>query len=143
MEELHLLAVYGDLREGCSSHNEILKHQTRIGDFDSEPIYSMYSFTTFPALVKNGNTSIKMEVYEITDRILNRLNRLQTYEKGKEVDNFYNIETIDTPYGEAKVYIFNQKVTGKALISTGDWVAFKNEMAMLIKTNKLTSRHDY
>lgn len=136
MEELHLIAVYGDLRKGCSSHNEILKHQTHIGDFDSEPSYSMYSFGLFPALLNYGNTSIKMEVYAVTDNVLNRINQLQKYEKGREIDNLYDLDTIETPYGEARIYYYNQHVAGKPMIESGDWVTFKEGIKHEMKLSK-------
>ena len=86
MEHLYLLAVYGALRQEGPS-NYLLNNSKYIGDFDTELIYDMYSLGSFPALIADGNTSIKMEVYEINEDTLKVLNRVQEYERGVKVEN--------------------------------------------------------
>lgn len=127
MEVTYLLAVYGALRQQGVS-NYLLSKAKYIGDFDTDLIYDMYSFISFPALIENGNTSIKMEVYEIDKDTLNTLNRIQEYERGVKVENFFTMTNIETPYGEALTSFYNGKISNKVKIESGDWIEFKQEL---------------
>ncbi len=120
-----LIAVYGSLRAGLHNHT-ILGDSKLLGEFDTPPIYDMYSCGSFPGLVLHGATSIKMEVYQVTDYISKSIERLEGYVKGQESDNHYNKVMIDTPYGEAGTYIYNFSISRLPQVEGGDWKIWKD-----------------
>ena len=126
-EKIKLVAVYGSLRKGFGNHY-LLKDAKCLGEYDTEPIYDMYSMSAFPGLVTGGNTSIKMEVYEVDEDDLTRLNRLEGYVCEDHVNNHYNRISIDTPYGEAYTYTYNHSVTNRVKVESGDWKKFKKDL---------------
>lgn len=129
-EEVNLVAVYGSLRKGMGNHS-YLTHCKYVGDFNSEPIYDMYSVSgAYPALVSEGNTSINMEVYQVSKQIQFVLNRLEGYQGIGNPDNLYDRVIIDTPYGKAYLYLFNMSVSRMVQVESGDWVSFKNSVKL-------------
>lgn len=122
-----LIAVYGSLRAGLHNHT-ILGDSKLLGEFDTPPIYDMYSCGSFPGLVLDGSTSIKMEVYQVTDYISKCVERLESYVKGQELENHYNKVMIDTPYGEAGTYIYNHSVSRLPQVESGNWKVWKDEL---------------
>lgn len=127
MEEKKLVAVYGSLRKGLYNHF-LIKDSKYIGEFDTEPIYDMYSLTSYPGLVTDGNTSIKMEVYEVDKITLNRLNTLEGYRGDNNAGNHYNRITIETPYGDAYTYTYNYNVSSCVKVDCGDWKIFRDHL---------------
>lgn len=128
MEKTYLFAAYGALRHEGDS-NYLISKSKYIGDFDTDLIYDLYSFASFPALIKDGNTSIKMEVYEINEDTFKVLQRLQEYERGVKIKSPYVLEEIETPYGEAITYFYINKVSNKVKIESGDWIEFKKSLS--------------
>lgn len=120
------VAVYGSLREGLHNHG-VIKGSTLLGTFESEPNYTMYSVGgSFPGLVLGGTTSVVMEVYEVTPRVLQGVDGLEGYMGDEFPDtNFYNRILMDTPYGKAYSYIYNDDVESLHIVESGDWVKFK------------------
>lgn len=122
------IAVYGTLRKN-QSNNSCLEGATLLGEFESDPIYTMYSvYDNYPALKENGYTSIKFEVYDIKSRtdILKRIDQLEGFINKNNKNNHYNRKIIETPYGKAFVYIINdnEKYSKLKKIITGDWVDY-------------------
>lgn len=120
------VAVYGSLRQGLHNHR-LLEGDTYIGQFETEPIYSLIDLGSYPGLLKNGNTPIIMEVYEVDAEKLSRLDSLEGY-RGKDVpSNFYNREKIDSPYGRIFVYFYNKNsdYIRSLAIETGDWKDYR------------------
>lgn len=126
-KDTKLIAVYGSLRKGFGNHH-ILKNANYLGEFDTEPIYDMYSLSAFPGLVTGGNTSIKMEVYEVDRPTLVRLNQLEGYICDDHVNNHYNRISINTPYGEAYTYTYNYSIDKRVKVESGDWKIFKESL---------------
>lgn len=116
----HILAVYGTLRKEKSnsylmSGSKYLG-KTRINGF------KMYSMGGFPAINKNNNSSIEIEVYEITD--INQLNRIYNLEGYNGIrnssDNWYDTTDIDTVWGKAEIFYFKNEINRKT-IEDGIW----------------------
>ena len=63
----------------------------------------MFSNGSYPMVV-HGSGVIYGEVYRVDDAILESLDVLEGY------PNLYRREVIDTPYGEAFIYIYNRDV---------------------------------
>ena len=128
-ERLYRVAVYGTLMEGCVRHN-LLRSSVPIGTFQTEPIYSMYSIglpkssNSWPYIIKNGNTSISMEVYEFTDEDI-----LKILDSVEQVDNgLFARSIIDTPYGKSFIYTRKEKRMGISDIKilSGSWKEYIN-----------------
>lgn len=93
-----LVAVYGTLKEGFGNHR-LLKNTEKLGEFKTNPIFTMLHLGGFPAIIEDGSTEIFCEIYNVTENdVLKSLDRLEGY------PNFYNRKTIDTPWGKAWIY---------------------------------------
>lgn len=129
-ENKNLVGVYGSLREGMGNYFHFLDNDqsTLLGEFKTEPQYTMVSLGGFPGLYKEGNTSILVEVFEVTDEIFRRLDGLEGYRESNPQNSMYIREQIETPYGDAWIYIYNGNGvnTGSTIVESGDWVEFRN-----------------
>jgi len=131
----YLVAVYGTLCKGGASCT-LLTNSDYCGSFDSEPIYDMYSFGIYPVLIKDGSTSIRMEVYEVTQSVYNTIDRIKQIDESDNSLKDYNSELISTPYGEAITYFTNMKVSHKSKVYCGDWHKYKKEIYKEITKNR-------
>lgn len=115
------LAVYGTLKRGHSNHR-YLYGTKYLGEFVTEPIYTMYSLGSFPAVRLNGKTGITVEVYETdNEEIINLINSLERYTGIKnDSANWYDCITIDTPYGLAEMF-YQKKYAECAVLESGKW----------------------
>lgn len=115
-----LIAVYGSLLEGLSNHH-IISNSKYIGEFSSKSKFTMIDLQAYPALIKNGNTSIRFQVYAVDDQTLERVNILEGFKEGSN-SNFYEREILKTPFGDAFFYYQNRKVKeNDYVVSSGDW----------------------
>lgn len=118
-----LIAVYGSLRKNMGN-DHYLKDSKYLGDFQTKPEFSLYSLGFYPGLKTGGNTSVTMEVYEVDEKTSERVDRLEGYTPGEKA-TFYDKIPIETPYGEASVYIYVNDIPEERLVESGDWKAFK------------------
>lgn len=120
-----LYAVYGSLRKGLGNHS-VLGNAPLVGTIKTKPEYTMYSLGGFPGVVKGGNTSITLEIYEVkNETIEENLDWLEGYNEPNDPYNFYNKEKIDTELGEAYIYFINDDVKDRQIVDSGDWYEFK------------------
>ena len=122
MEKI-LIAVYGSLRK-YMGNDYILNGSKHLGDFQTNPEFSLYDLGFYPGLKKDGNTSVTMEVYEVDEKTAERVDRLEGYTPGGN-NTFYDKIPIETPYGEASVYIYVNDIPQERLVESGDWKEFK------------------
>lgn len=117
------VAVYGSLRRGL--HNApLLEGQAYLGTTMTAHEYTMYSLGSFPAVnLTIPLSKIVIEVYEVDDTCLARLNRLEGF-RGEGEDNFYDCSPIETEaFGEALIYhMAPQRRT--EIVRDGDWANF-------------------
>ena len=131
MEERYLVGFYGDYKKGTREHIEITKHGSStkfIGFYDTEPEFSLYELnnTLESALLKNGNNSVLMEVYEINKTTLDNLDMVLGYDSHLPDICYYVREKINSPFGDIYVYIWNDKIKqDDTLIRDGDWLDYK------------------
>ncbi len=112
---MNLLFVYGSLKRGLN--NAFYLQDARfLGAFTTEPVYSMYSFGTYPAVSESGNTPIEGEVYEISDAQLAMTDRLEWY------PDFYQRLMIDTNYGKAWMYVVSEQLCADKVRIGGNWL---------------------
>ncbi|HHZ87972.1 MAG TPA: gamma-glutamylcyclotransferase [Chromatiaceae bacterium] len=110
----YLVFVYGTLLKGFGNHH-LLEDSEFVGDHETDPEYSMYSNGSYPMVIR-GSGVIYGEVYRVNDSTLVSLDTLEGY------PNLYRREIIDTPYGEAFIYIYNREFCHSfEEISSGDW----------------------
>ena len=115
-----LVAVYGTLRKGLSNHG-LLKNAEYVGAYETLPEYKMVDLGAYPGLLENGNTSITMEVFKVTDIELGSLDQLEGYDANDAEHTFYERIIIDTPFGKAFTYLYNGQFGGADIVTTGDW----------------------
>ncbi|GEA50458.1 putative gamma-glutamylcyclotransferase [Vibrio inusitatus NBRC 102082] len=108
----HLVFVYGTLRQDEANHY-LLQGSEFLGLFETPPQYALYDFSTLPGIVE-GHEIITGEVYRISDEVLVKLDIFE------DVPIEYRRETIETPFGEAWIYLYQGTEAGKA-IESGDW----------------------
>jgi len=125
-ENKYLVAVYGSLRKKMGNHQYYLSNSEYKGTFSTEPEYTLHSLSYYPGLKLNGNHSIVMEVYKVTEETLDNLNRLEGYRYG-EKSTFYDRIEINTPWGKAFTYIYVNKLSKDSIVESGDWVKYKTE----------------
>lgn len=117
-----LFLVYGSLKKNFSNH-PILEHPSVefLGEVVTEPKFTMVSYGGFPAVIPGGETAIKGEVYKVgSEEVVRRLNMLEGYRVGSS-SNFYDVMPIETPYGEASMYIQHINRRSLPIIKSGDW----------------------
>ena len=134
-DKKQLVAVYGTLRTGQRYYNQLLKPGIDsksckfLCEMETLPIYKMYSLhkKAYPAVLEGGVTSIKIEIFSVDSNTLERLNLLEGYTEGNK-NNLYNTINIATPYGNAIMYVYNEKEEKLTYydcrIKHGDWVQF-------------------
>ena len=93
-----LVSVYGSLKKGYHN-NRVLGSSELVGSTKTSPEYTMYSLGGFPGVVTGGDTSVYVEVYEVDNETLTRLDVLEG------APSFYKHHTIDTPFGESLMYV--------------------------------------
>jgi gamma-glutamylcyclotransferase (GGCT)/AIG2-like uncharacterized protein YtfP len=123
----YLVAVYGSLRKSMHNYQYYLSNSEHKGTFSTEPKYTLHSLGSFPGLKTNGNAAIVMEVYEVDEQTLNRLNQLEGYYP-EETPTFYDRIEINTPWGKAFTYTYVNPLSKDSIIESGDWVEYKNEV---------------
>ena len=109
----HLVFVYGTLRHGEANHHLMAQAQW-IGTHMTPPIYSLYDLGPYPA-VTEGRSTIVGEVYLIDEATLEQLDLLE------DVPVTYRREQIDTPFGLAWIYFYQDASHLDVLIASGDW----------------------
>jgi len=119
-----LVAVYGSLRQDMGNHR-LLENANYLGEFKTEPVFSLYSLGGYPGLKENGKTSITMEVYEVTPEQARRVDALEGYNPESSNNTFYDKIFIDTPYGKAGTYIYVPNTNRLTLVESGDWREYR------------------
>lgn len=123
LEVPQVLAVYGTLKRHYHN-NRLLQHKgvTFLGEFKTEPRFTMVSCGGFPAVHCTGNTSIQCELYKVKDAdVLRNVFRLEGFTGIKDdPGNWYNVEEIKTPHGKALMFVFPGEPE-RTIIQTGNW----------------------
>lgn len=100
------IAVYGTLKKGESNHI-LLGDSELLGTGRTLPGYYMLDLGHYPAIIP-GNHRIKVEVYEVSESVLARLDRLEGH------PSYYKRLEVPIELGEeevlAEIYILQKKV---------------------------------
>lgn len=118
----YLLAVYGTLKRGFGNHYLLEEKNNKfLGKFVTKPEFTMYSLGGYPTITREGKTSLHVEVYEIDEQTLRNVYRLEGYSGERNArGNWYDTLDLETPYGKAEMFYFNQTVN-KPVIKDGNW----------------------
>ncbi|TWO33374.1 gamma-glutamylcyclotransferase [Seonamhaeicola sediminis] len=119
----HYYFVYGTLKKGYCNH-KLLRDSKKVRDYTTKPEYSMINLHSFPGVVKNGNTAIHGEIYEVIDEMIEKsLDKLEGYNPNNK-ENFFNKECINLEGKRVFIYILNtSKVATEEyqIIPSGKW----------------------
>jgi gamma-glutamylcyclotransferase (GGCT)/AIG2-like uncharacterized protein YtfP len=115
---MHKVFTYGTLRKGCS-RNYVLKDSSFLGEATTAAKYSLYSLGSFPALTVDGKTSVLGELYEVSDEVLDLLDRIEGH------PNFYTRSMVEISNGEeVYAYFLDGEFDNCSFIESGDWVSY-------------------
>jgi len=131
MEKKYLIGIYDDYREKGVSNSSFDKvHCKLIGSYSTEPIYNMYDVdgdTMFCVVETSGNTSIKVEVWEVDETTLEKIERNYSYyPEYEEYPQDYNKANVLSPFGEIIMYFTSVFQLKDNLIVNGDWIEYLN-----------------
>lgn len=115
-----LVAVYGTLRQG--QPNAWLMSDAKFIGFDHLPAISLYDLSVFPAAIESGEDDLTVEIYQINESLLRRLDQLEGFKPTKQKDSYFVRKLMPTAYGKAWLYLFNRSIKLKPKIASGDWV---------------------
>ena len=122
------IAVYGSLRKGHGNYDYFLKGETFVGQFETEPEYTLLDLGSFPGLLKGGATSVVMEVFDIGTKKLEQVDGLEGYHGvNEEESNHYNRIKIDSPFGPVSTYLYNGvrgDLDDYTIVPSGDWTDY-------------------
>jgi len=129
MEEKHIIAVYGTLRQGFGNHriiNDKPFHKTELTNF------VMYSLGGFPAIVESNDDkdTIAVELYEVDDITLANVDSLEGYNRESDHNPFYDCKEVEVYLGDgnyttASIYVMHENsryIKGAPVVKSGDWV---------------------
>jgi len=108
--------VYGTLLRGEKNHH-VLQGSPCIGVARTEPAYTLVSLGSIPAMTRGGTTSVRGEVFEVTDEVLADLDKLEGH------PDWYKRTTIRLVDGSSvEAYLMEPgTVEGRPVIVSGDW----------------------
>ena len=102
------VAVYGTLKRGHGNHR-VMGDSKFLGTHVTDPAYTMYSTGGFPIVCTHGDTAIHVEVFEVEKGNLQRIYSLEGYTGIRNhKDNWYNTVEIQTPYGQAEMFVMSE-----------------------------------
>ena len=129
--------VYGTLMDREPNNFLLGDDAVWLGKGETKPIYTLYDLKYFPALAFGGDTSVKGEVYEVSEKSLNKLDQLEGYEPKSPGKGFYNRQLILVRLKDrdiaALTYFLDEAPTNvqgrvRPIIPSGDWrIAVKGE----------------
>lgn len=116
ISKMNKLFVYGSLKRNYWN-NSILSNGKYHGKAQTLPVFTLLRYSSFPAVIPDGNTAIKGEIWEIDDATLSYCDYLEGH------PNFYKRIKITTDMGEAWMYCMNPKEVDVdcPIIESGEW----------------------
>jgi gamma-glutamylcyclotransferase (GGCT)/AIG2-like uncharacterized protein YtfP len=96
----YIVFVYGTLKRDFPNHY-VLGDSKFLGEFTTEPRYTMLDLGMFPGVIYQGNTKIVGEVFEVDEKIMTDLDNLEGF------PTLYGKHNLKTEWGTAIMYIYN------------------------------------
>ncbi|MFW6226090.1 MAG: gamma-glutamylcyclotransferase family protein [Nanoarchaeota archaeon] len=117
---MNKIFVYGTLLSGEGNWKYYLKDAKLLGEETLDGDFTMVSLGGFPGVIPTGKGVVKGEVYEVDDLTYQEIERLEGYHPDPKIA-FYSKMKVDTKFGEAEMYILDEKSLDYPIIKTGDW----------------------
>lgn len=117
--------VYGTLKAAYGNHR-CLEHPTTefVGEIETPPIYTLYD-GGFPIVEREGNTSIKGELYKVVEpSVVRSVYNLEGYSGTPGSHNhFYDVDTFETEHGTAEIFVMPKGSVGNrgTVLESGVW----------------------
>lgn len=121
-----LVAVCDFLRENANKNNFLSQKGKKLGEFITLPMFCLAE-TTFQekiTLLENCNLSVVMDVFEVNETLLDELDEYYGYFYNGCDENLNKRTKIETPYGDAYIYVNVRKLNSIKAISCGDLVDY-------------------
>ncbi len=119
-----LFFVYGTLKKGYGNHNFHLGGSKFLGEFTTEPKYTLFD-GGFPVVERGGETAIQGELYLCeNERQISSTFQLEGCPSQTQGDknNWYDFDKIQTPHGEAIIFVMNKNKSGRnKILKSGIW----------------------
>jgi gamma-glutamylcyclotransferase (GGCT)/AIG2-like uncharacterized protein YtfP len=120
-----LFLVYGTLKAAHGNHRLIAHPTTKfLGNFVTEPKYTLFD-GGFPVVERGGDTPITGELYEVEDpETIDDVFCLEGCSSKTQghPDNWYDVEPIETPHGEAVMFVMDENKSGRRkIVESGIW----------------------
>lgn len=134
MEKKFLVGIYDDYRKEGKLNNILFNNPSckLIGSYTSEPDYTMYENNTECVVETDGSYAIKIEVWEISESYLDKLEKhYNYYSQFEEYDQDYVKEKVVSPFGEIIMYFTNIPQLDENIIVSGDWIEYLNYVKVI------------
>ncbi|GGY63367.1 gamma-glutamylcyclotransferase family protein [Marinobacter zhanjiangensis] len=115
----HRVAVYGTLKHSEPNHH-ILASSDFLGTCSLSSIV-LYDLGPYPGAKLGRSGGVLVEVYAVDPRTFTRLDQLEGYNARAPKSGLYDRVLLDTPYGDAWVYVYNHDVSGCLATRSGGW----------------------
>jgi gamma-glutamylcyclotransferase (GGCT)/AIG2-like uncharacterized protein YtfP len=114
--------VYGSLLRGEGNH-KLLRNSELLGETTTPEGFGIIDLGWFPGAIRTEKGKVVGEVYEVDDETLNRLDSLEGYNRRDPLEGLYNRIEIDTEYGTAYMYLYNDRfmIRHMPTIEEGNW----------------------
>lgn len=111
----NIVIVYGTLKTGKSNHH-VLKDSKLLGTFVTKDI-DIHEGPFYPMakLNHNGTGASYCEVYAVDDNTMRVLDILEGIDDRNGHRGLYRRVLIDSPYGDAWVYVYNHSTRGRII----------------------------
>ncbi len=118
-----LFFVYGSLKIGYWN-NPVMGKAEFIGEHTTDPIYTLYN-GGFPVVERKGETAIKGELFMCKNPTniqgVFNLEGCPSQKQG-DPDNWYDFDKIQTPHGEAIMFVMDKGQSGRTqILKDGIW----------------------
>lgn len=114
-----IIAVYGTLKRGMANH-QLLFDSVFIGD-DHLTNFVLYDLDEFPAARIEPSDGIHVEVYEVSQKVLSLLDKLEEVDHEMPERGLYRRAQCATGFGVAWIYLYNGTVQGFPRLTAGSW----------------------
>ena len=123
------VAVYGSLLSGFHNHS-LIQTAPFVGHGKLEGFALFPVATSFPGIVRDGDSTVVVEVYDCSDTTMLRLDWLEGYDPNNLAGSMYVRETVpvlvDGKPLECAVYVWND-APRRQKIESGSWRAYMQE----------------
>lgn len=115
---LRRVFVYGTLRRG-GRNSAILRQARYLGPLTTRPTFTLYDLGAYPGAISGGCTALEGEVYEVGQKLLQRLDVLE------DVPYLYDRVIIQSCYGPVSIYLLIRRPVNARRINHGDWMRYR------------------